>query len=149
MPEGLILIHNAMLCHRRKVCAGDNTARPHVGRCKLPACWIDCDNYPQQCPLIHSTCMYLANLSIIALNKLVASPPVVFLILRSTTFRLFLAYGVSQDIRVPTHVLSIRDNCVLHLRTTTSSQGILGISSDRLGNYKYSNSLYVSRSMPL
>ena len=68
-------------------CAGDDTGRPRVGRCKLPACCIDCDNHPQQCPLMYSTCMHLANLSIIPSNKLVASPVVALLISGSIAFR--------------------------------------------------------------
>jgi len=84
------------------MCVGDDTVRPHVGRCKLPACCIDCDNGSQQDLLTHSTCTYLANLSIIPSNKPVASLVVALLIPGSTRFRPCLAYGVRQNTRAPT-----------------------------------------------
>jgi len=104
-----------MFAQAKSMCAGDETARPHVGRCKLPACCIDCDNHPQPTPLTYSPCMYLANLSIISSHKLVASPVVTLLISGSTTFRPFLAYGVSHDIRAPICSLRSQYKCHIHL----------------------------------
>jgi len=46
--------------------------------------------------------MYLANLSIMPLNRLVTSLVGALLIPRSTTFSFFLAYGVRQNTRAPT-----------------------------------------------